>query len=92
MATTFSCPAQYRRVVEAAIATTLSTIARDAKWRADDDPVTNKLAPIDEYLIDPAETGTLLIMVSVPNEDARKALPENLNAASPLTRDSHAHH
>lgn len=88
----FSCPAQYRRVVESAIATTLSTIARDAKWRASEDDYVRNLAPIDELLIDPRETGTLLIAVTIPNEDARNALPENLNAPTPITRDGHAHH
>jgi hypothetical protein len=74
----FTGPAAYRRYLEASLALALAEIKRDADRRADEDPRVQRLSTIPDRFIEAGDTGTLCIMVGVPNEGAQ--IPEALVA------------
>lgn len=60
---TYSVPAAYRRHIESSIALAMAEVGADVKYREDEDPRVRRLAPVPDAMLEPRETGRLLIVV-----------------------------
>lgn len=80
-------PARYYPHVEEVLRRLQQEIARDIGCRADEDARVQALAEVPNPLVDPSLEGSLLIMLTVPNELARDdALPTHLLSLTAITR------
>jgi len=64
----FSCPARYRKFMEANIALLLAEIGRDVARRADEDPRIQAWATVPNHMIDTDQVGTCAILVGVSDD------------------------
>lgn len=80
-------PARYYPHVEEVLRRLEQEVARDIGYREDEDVRVQAFAPVLDPLIDTSLEGSLLIMLTVPNELARDdALPTHLLSLTAITR------
>lgn len=65
----YTLPAAYERLIHAALAMAVADAQKDQKFRTDEDPRLRRYTTVPDHLVDSAATGTLVVMVGVPNPD-----------------------